>query len=48
MSGDEARDEIEHIVNDEPVQESVQEPVQEEEVKPVKANPKRKQNRKSK
>ena len=36
MPDDETRDEIEEIVNDEPVQEAAQE----EEIKPVKAKPK--------
>ena len=42
MSDGETRNEIEEIVNDEPVQEPVQKPVQEEKVKPVKAKPKAK------
>ena len=46
MSDDETRDEMEEIVNDEPVQEPAQEAVietvVEEEVKPVKAKPKAK------
>ena len=41
---DQTRDEIERIVNDEPVQE----PVQEEEIKPVKAKPKAKAKPKTK
>ena len=51
MSDEEqTRDEVEEIVNDEPVQEAVIETIREEEVKPVKAKPKarQKQNLKSK
>ena len=40
---DQIRDEIEEIVNAEPVQEAAIETIIEEEVKPVKANPKQRQ-----
>ena len=39
---DQTRDEIEEIVNDEPVQEAVVETIMEEGIKPVKAKPKAK------